>query len=79
MIIPMGMIKATRRDGYGRTVNVLINPLQVMGIIGHCDKTIVFLGDGRTIEVLESAETLEKAWCNIMKNAVEEPELEDLS
>ena len=79
MIIPLGMIRATKRDGYGRHVDVLINPLQVMGIIGHCDKTIVFLGDGRTIEVLESAETLEKAWCNIMKNSVEEAALEDPS
>ena len=71
MIIPLGMIRATKRDGYGRHVDVLINPLQVMGIIGHCDKTVVFLVDGQTIEVLESAETLEKAWCNIMKNSVE--------
>ena len=79
MIIPLGMIHATRRDGYGREVNVLINPLQVMGIIGHTDRTIVFLSDGRTIDVRESADTLEKAWCNIMKNAVEEPALEELS
>lgn len=79
MIIPLGMIRATKRDSYGRHADVFINPLQVMGIIGHCDKTIVFLGDGRTIEVFESAGTLEKAWCNIMKNAVEEPELEDPS
>jgi len=55
MIIPLGMIRATNRDGYGRHVDVLINPLQVLGIIGRCDKTVVFLGDGRTIEVLESA------------------------
>ena len=79
MIIPHGMIRATKRDGYWRHVDVLINPLQVMGIIGHCDKTIVFLSNGRTIEVLESAETLEKAWCNIMKNSVEEAALEDPS
>ncbi len=79
MIIPLGMIRATKRDGYGRHVYVLINPLQVMGIIGHTDRTIVFLSDGRTIDVRESADTLEKAWCNIMKNAVEEPELEELS
>lgn len=79
MIIPLGMIRATKKDGYGRPENVLINPLQIMGIIGHCDRTIVFLSDGRTIDVCESAETLEKAWCNIMKNAVEEPELEALS
>lgn len=79
MIIPLGMIRATRLDGYGRKVDVLINPLQVMGIIGHIDRTIVFLSDGRTIEVLEPAETLEKAWCNIMKNSVEEAALEDPS
>lgn len=79
MIIPLGMIRATKRDGYGRHVDVLINPLQVMGIISHCDKTVVFLGDGRTVDVCESADTLEKAWCNIMKNAVEEPGLEDPS
>ena len=79
MIIPLGMIRATRLDGYGRKVDVLINPLQVMGIIGHTDRTIVFLSDGRTVDVRESAETLEKAWCNIMKNAVEEPGLEDPS
>lgn len=79
MIIPLEMIRATRLDGYGRKVDVLINPLQVMGIIGHTDRTIVFLSDGRTVEVRESADTLEKAWCNIMKNAVEEPELEELS
>jgi len=79
MIIPLGMIRATRRDGYGRPVDFLINPLQVVGIIGHTDRTIVFLSDGRTIDVCESADTLEKAWCNIMKNAVEEPGLEDLS
>lgn len=79
MIIPLGMIRATRLDGYGREVNVLINPLQVMGIIGLTDRTIVFLSDGRTIDVRESADTLEKAWCNIMKKAVEEPELEELS
>ena len=79
MIIPMGMIRATSRDGYGRRVDVIINPLHVIGIIGHCDRTIVFLSDGRTIDVRESAETLEKAWCNIMKNAVECAELEDLS
>lgn len=79
MIIPLGMIRATRRDGYGRTVNVLINPLQVMQILGFCDCTIVYLSNGRTIDVRESADTLEKAWCNIMKNAVEEPELEELS
>lgn len=79
MIIPLGMIHATRRDGYGRTVNVLINPLQVMQILGFCDCTIVFLSDGSNIDVRESADTLEKAWCNIMKNAVEEPGLEDLS
>ena len=79
MIIPMGMIKATRRDGYGRTVYVLINPLQVMQIMGFCDCTIVYLRDGSHIDVRESAETLEKAWTNIMKHAVEEPELEDPS
>ena len=79
MIIPLGMIHATRQDGYGRKVDVLINPLQVMDIIGHPDRTIVFLSDGRTIDVRESADTLEKAWCNIMKNAVEEPGLEDPS
>jgi len=71
MIIPLGMIRATRRDGYGRTVVVLINPLQVMQIMGFCDCTIVYLRDGSHIEVLESAETLEKAWCNIMKNSVD--------
>ena len=79
MIIPLGMIRATKQDGYGRHVDVLINPLQVMEIIGLTDRTVVFLSDGRTIDVRESADTLEKAWCNIMKNAVEEPELEDLS
>ena len=79
MIIPRGMIHATKRDGYGRHVDVLINPLQVMGIIGHTDRTIVFFSDGRTVDVRESADTLEKAWCNIMKNAVEEPGLEDPS
>ena len=79
MIIPMGMIKATRRDGYGRTMNVLINPLRVVQILGFCDRTIVLLSDGSNIDVRESADTLEKAWCNIMKNVVEEPGLEDLS
>lgn len=79
MIIPLGMIRATRRDGYGRTVNVLINPLQVMQILGFCDCTIVYLSDGRTIDVRESADTLEKAWTEVMKHVVEEPELEDPS
>ena len=79
MIIPIGMIRASKRDDYGRHVDVLINPLQVVDIIGWNDRTIVFLSNGRTIDVRESADTLEKAWCNIMKNAVEEPELEDLS
>ena len=79
MIIPLGMIRATKQDGYGRTVNCLINPLQVMRIMGFCDCTIVYLGDGSHVQVRESAETLEKAWCNIMKNAVEEPALEELS
>ena len=79
MIIPLGMIRATRRDGYGRHVDVLINPLQVMGIIGHTDRTIVFLSDGRTIDVRESADMLEKAWTEVMKHVVEEPELEDPS
>ena len=79
MIIPLGMIRATRRDGYGRTVDVLINPLQVMQIMGFCDCTIVYLRDGSHIDVRESAETLEKAWCNIMKNSVEEAALEDPS
>lgn len=79
MMIPTGMIRATRKDGYGRTVDILINPLQVVGIIGHCDSTIVYLSNGKFFEVRESSETLEKAWTNIMKHAVEEPELEDPS
>ena len=78
MIIPIGMIRATKRDGYGRHVNVLINPLQVVDIIGLHGRTVVFLSNGLTIDVRESADTLEKAWCDLMKNAVEEPELEDL-
>ena len=79
MIIPLGMIRATKRDGYGRRVDVLINPLQVVYIIGLTSRTVVFLSNGLTIDVRESADTLEKAWCDIMKNAVEEPELEDPS
>ncbi len=79
MIIPLGMIRATRRDGYGRPVDVLINPLQVMGIIGHHDRSVVFFNDGRSFEVCESADTLEKAWTEVMKHVVEEPELEDPS
>ena len=79
MIIPLGMIRATQKDSYGRTVDILINPLQVVGIIGHCGSTIVHLSNGKYFEVRESSETLEKAWTNIMKHAVEEPELEDLS
>ena len=79
MMIPSGMIRATQKDDYGRTVDILINPLQVVGIIGHCGSTIVYLGNGKHFEVRESPETLEKAWTNIMKHAVEEPELEDPS
>ncbi len=79
MIIPLGMIRATQKNGYGRTVEILINPLQVVGIISHCNSTIVYLSNGKHFEARESSETLEKAWTNIMKHAVEEPELEDPS
>ncbi len=79
MMIPSGMIRATRKDGYGRTVNVLINPLQVVSIMGFCDRTIVHLDNGSSLDVRESAETIEKAWSNVMRQVTEEPELEDLS
>lgn len=71
MIIPMGMIRATQRDGYGRIVDVKINPLQVIRLTGYCDKTIVHLGDGSHVEVRESADRIEEAWTNIMKNSVD--------
>jgi hypothetical protein len=50
-----------------------------MRIMGFCDCTIVYLGDGSHVQVRESAETLEKAWADVMKHVVEEPELEDPS
>lgn len=79
MTIPMGMIRATRKDGYGRPVDVFINPLQVMFITGYYDRTIVMLNNGRSLDVCESVETIKKAWSNIMKHAVEVAELSDLS
>ena len=76
MIIPMGMLKATTRDGYGRDIVCLINPLEVEGIMGFHDRTMIHLISGRNIDVIEPPNTLEKAWVNLMQNVIDEKGLE---
>ena len=77
MIIPMGMLKATMRDGYGREHVCLINPLEVEFIIGFHDRTMVRLISGRNVDVLEPPNVLEEAWTSLMQNVIDEKGLED--
>ena len=75
-VIPIGMLRTTIRDGYGRNITCMINPLEVEGIIGRFDGTVVSLVSGRKIVVLESPIVLEKAWANLMRNITDESEHE---
>ena len=79
MIIPMGMLKATIRDGYGRESVCLINPLEIEFIIGFYDRTMVHLISGRNVDVLEPPKVLEEAWTSLMQNTINEKGLEDPS
>ena len=76
-IIPIGMLRTTMRDGYGRHIMCLINPLEVEGIMGLFDGTVVRLVSGRNIDVLEPPSVLEEAWANLMQNIIDASEPED--
>ena len=76
MIIPLGMLKATARDGYGRDIVCLINPLEIEGIMRFHDRTMIHLISGRNIDVIEPPDTLEKAWTNLMQQVIDERDLE---
>lgn len=79
MIIPIGMLKATIRDGYGRESVCLINPLEIEFIIGFHNRTMVHLTSGRNVDVLEPPNVLERAWTSLMQNTIDEKSLEDPS
>ena len=77
MIIPIGMLKATMRDGYGRESVCLINPLEIEFIIGFYDRTMVHLISGRNVDVLEPPKVLEEAWTSLMQHVIDEKGLEE--